>query len=762
MKSKTTSDGLIELEQLCVAKIYCQKDDGWCVFLAEDDEANHVKCVGKLPSLQENMFVNVCGSYSTSQYGRQFDIARGNICATIGQGQVVANFLRHNFKGIGPVRAITIAEKYGDEIFNMFENPKKLQKLLKEEFSGKSAEALQKEWEVAKELKDIYLNLKGATQKQITKIFEKYGKHAKDVLVSNPYQLITDIKGFGFKTVDSLALLNGILPYSEFRISAGITYALDEALNDGHTCLDRVELKKRVVEILTDNEGVKKEIEKCFDKGLEVGIGSGELVEYEKCIYTARTFSTEKTCAEYLKKHIQSRPVRAISDEIIEHAIQRMEVSKREDNPEFEVTEEQSEAVYLALQNNISIISGGAGRGKTTISEICASAFIEAAHGFEEDVVFLAPTGRAAKRITEATGYPAKTIHREVWIRNSQKYKDWLESRPKNKLFVVDEASMIDIFLLKKLLTYTEYCQIIFLGDVNQIASVGAGCVLRDMIDSDTIPYKLLQKSHRNMSTIAVNAQHILDQEKLATFKFDENFTYHVAEKDNLLYTVLSAYFTKCREYGVKDVMLCTPKKSASVTSTSKLNEAIQQALQAENPTECKIGKKTKFYVGDRVMQTKNDYTFAIFDEDDQKVKSGVFNGEKGTVVEFCKREGTPCMKVEFDEGTFGYYEESKLDKQEIILAFATTIHKCQGSEAQCVIVAHTFADYILLNRNLLYTGVTRGIKECHLFGEEEFKWGSVQNPFDIAISRKQDLERNTHLDDMLNDDRILPYEYHG
>ena len=444
----------------------------------------------------------------------------------------------------------------------------------------------------------------------------------------------------------------------------------------------------------------------------------------------------------------KANPVRFINPKTVEKAIADVEKRKTDERKgkgetvEFTVTQEQRDAVYLALMHRISIISGGPGRGKTAISEIVAHAFLSSGKCYDKnDIIMLAPTGRAAQRITESTGYSAMTAHRAVMSLKRG------EPAPKGKLVLCDETSMADIFLISSILKYAKDCNLILVVDVDQIASVGPGKILRDMIDSGEVPCILLKQGHRNSGTIAKNSELINAGIKKDHYIHDESFVYVPANSGNIADIIATDYVKKVKQYGITNVMLCTAMRERGCVAVNKLNQILQDRFTSGKP-EARYGEMRKFRVGDRVMQTKNDYNFLI--KRNGQLTEGIFNGERGTVtnIQYDPEEESYRMVVKFDDGSMGGY--TKNTAVNLTLAYATTLHKCQGSEAACMMMAYTFGDYILLNRSLFYTGETRAKKEFRYYGEEQFKYGRMMSAFDIAVSKTDDAKRNTALSERI------------
>lgn len=796
-----------------IKKIAYQGKNDWGVYHI-DCAGKVIKAVGIIPSASIGMRLCFEGIEEKSdKYGKSFKITHV-LSVEADEFAGIRRFLADGYmKGIGVTKANAIIEMYGNESLDLFDSPEGIEKLKKVKgLSEKSINNIMSSYEENKKFKNIVMFLNGTgTKNQIEHIYEKYGDKAVDILKKNPYRLQMDLDGFGFKKADSIALASGIKKGSIERIMACVKYILEEAASSGGHCyLTYDEIKAGIMPILAPDPKGSEEISdiviknvlsdyenkrenfiekrdpsseliKELDETVEIrnlientlseaiikAIDEGDFVNYEGRIYTAQMYKAESEVAKILKEMSSENPVRFISQEKVEKAICDVEKRKTEvlhnegKHFDFVATKEQRDAAYMALMHRISIISGGPGRGKTAISEIVAHGFMMCGKQYnKEDIIMLAPTGRAAQRMTESTGYSAMTIHRAVLS-----VKKNLEL-PKDKLILVDEASMVDIFLMLSVLRYGRNCNMVFVGDVDQIASVGPGKVLRDMISSNVIPCKLLTMGHRNTGTIAHNSELINNGVHMDRYAMDEHFVYvpilRYQSEDNkednrlknefqnkLINAITNDYKAMVNKYGITNVMLCAAMRERGPASVSKLNSILQEAYTKGN-CEANLGNGRLFRVGDRVMQTKNDYSFLV--KRNGEVQEGIFNGERGTItsISYDAEEDDYKIIVKFDDNSLGGY--TKASAINLTLAYATTLHKCQGSEADCMMMVYTYSDYILLNRALFYTGETRAKKEFRAYGEEQYKYGKVISAFDQAVDKVDDKKRNTSLAEMLNE----------
>lgn len=771
-----------------IKKILTQKENDWGRYKI-DSVGKEILVVGIIPNVTIGMTVCLEGSEENNQYGKQFKIS--HVLSTESDKNAGARrFLADGYiKGIGPTKANAIVSKFGKDSVDLFDTEEGRTKLAS--VKGITLTTIEKalpSYEESKKYKDIILFLNGVgTKNQVEQIYKKYGDDSVKILKKNPYRLQMDLNGFGFTRADAIAMASGIKPDSIYRVMAAIKYIIEDSqMTGGHCYLTIQDIRQKtapmlvpmpkfedISEKIAENAAVewphsKEKLIKAHDPSSETlekisqtvesrniinevltdalaqAVADGDFINDDGRIYTTAMYNLEKETAQMIANMCKENPVRYIDAKNIENAI--LDVEKRKTDAlrksgvagEFSVTKEQKDAVYLALMHRISIISGGPGRGKTAISEIVAHTFLSCGKRYDKsDILMLAPTGRAAQRITESTGYDAMTAHRAVLSLKKG------EDAPVGKLILVDESSMADLFLVHSILKYAKDCNLIFVGDIDQIASVGPGKVLRDMIESGKVPYILLKQGHRNSGTIAHNSELINAGMKIDRYCYDEHFVYVPTTSESISDVLVGDYVKKVAEYGIKNVMLCAAMRERGAASVNKLNLMLQDTF-TKGKEEAVYGEGRKFRVGDRVMQTKNDYNFTIMRNGTPS--QGIFNGEKGTVTKviYDSEDESYKMVVTFDDGSVGGY--TKNTAINLTLAYATTLHKCQGSEAACMMMAYTYGDYMLLNRSLFYTGETRAKKEFRFYGEEKWKNGRMLSAFDIAVGKTDDAKRNTAL----------------
>lgn len=783
-----------------ITKIFVQKDDDWGVYNIDDIYAKTHKIVGVIPGASVGMTVTVEGKEENTRYGKQFTVS--SVLATESdEFAALRRYLSDGYlkvKGLGTVAVNDILSTFGKDTERIiFPDEAHHDASVKalctvKRIKGARAEDILKGAAGTKKYLALLKAANGAlTKNQADRIMDKYGRRAPSIIKKNPYRLITDIKGFGFQKADAIAEGAGVKKNSIQRIEAGITYTIDSAASDGGDCyLFREDIRSRIstmltptpripdswvtkvmadnaladwggagrekfikahnpsaetLQILDDTYMQRVAIDNGFDEAMRLAIDEGYLIDDGGRIFTADMYKREYDIGEMIASMLHKPPVRHVTDKQINQSIKNIEAEKtrearqRGDDTPFKITDEQKEAIERSLSKRISVITGGPGRGKTTIIEAIVGAFLNSGKYDKDCILMLAPTGRAAQRIHEQTGFDASTIHRTIY-----KYENGrpqlIKDIPEGRLIIVDESSMIDIYLMSSLIKYAAKSQIIFVGDVDQIASVGPGKVLKDLIASKEIPTSVLVKGHRNSGSIAENAAMINKGREIASYTYDSHFVYIPTDAGHIQQTVVNDYIRKVNEYGIKDVLLCTAMRERGPVAVNVLN-GILQDIFTKGHKQAKIGSKI-FRVGDRVMQTKNNYQFIM--QRSTGIEEGVFNGEKGTISQIVEKDGEPALVVVFDDGSVGGYLSSSA--ADLTLAYATTVHKCQGSEAPCVMMAYTYGDFMLLKRSLFYTGETRAKKEFRFYGEEQWKYGKQLSAFDIAVKKVDDKERNTML----------------
>ncbi len=708
--------------------IFHNPDNGYTVlnFICEGEE---ITCVGNLGQVTPGENLRLDGEFvSHPSYGEQFKIESFQETAPE-SAEAIERYLGSGaVKGIGPALAARIVKKFKtDALRIMEEEPERLTEI--KGISERKAMEIAEQLTERKDLRQVILFLQqyGIALTLATKIFQAYGNETYSILKTNPYRLSDDIRGIGFKTADEIASKVGIRADSDFRVRSGIVYILTQATSEGHTCLPKEELLQRAVELLhVEPDLVDKS---AMDLAIERKIVFHES-ENAVFVYLASFYHMELHVASMLKKLDIRYPV---PDELLADRISRIEKETG-----IMLAPEQAEAVRSAARNGLFILTGGPGTGKTTTINAIIRYF--EAEGL--DLFLAAPTGRAAKRMSEMTGFEARTIHRLLEVNggvsedNPVSYFERNELNPlETDAIIIDEVSMVDLplmhALLKAILAGT---RLILVGDVHQLPSVGPGAVLKDLINSRDFHVVSLKHIFRQaaQSDIILNAHAInegtavIPDNKSKDFFFLKRY-----EADKIINVTLQLIQQKLPSYVEADpyeIQVLTPMRKGLLGSV-RLNAVLQSYLNPESSEKKEIPHGDGVLrEGDKVMQTKNNYQLAweIRSRYNLVAESGegIFNGDLGTILEINAFSET--VTVAFDEGKLVSYPNKLLDDLE--LAYAMTIHKSQGSEYPAVIIPLMAGPKLLYNRNLLYTAVTRAKKCVVLVGDEHVFCDMIDN----------------------------------
>ena len=698
--------------------IFRNEDNGYTVFQLNNEEGE-LTCVGKFSYIGEGEFLELEGEYTMHpSYGMQLQVTNHRIKEPEDRESIERYLGSGAVKGIGPALAGKIVAKFGEDTFRiMEEEPERLAEI--KGISERKAREICVQVEEKKDLRQamIYLQKYGISIHLAVKIYQKYGLGTYSVLEENPYKLADDIEGVGFRTADEIASRIGIHTDSDFRIQSGIFYTLLQSVQEGHVYLEENVLSERAAQLL---EVELKDIEKyLMDLAMTKKVvlkQDGEKVR----VYPAQYYYMEMNTARMLKElNINyDEP-----DDLI-----RRRIDKLEEETESTLDEQQKRAVAEAVKHGIFILTGGPGTGKTTTINAMIRYFLS--EGM--DIRLAAPTGRAAKRMTETTGYEAQTIHRLLEVSGSpeESSKGGFGRNQDNPLetdvVIIDEMSMVDLALMHALLSsVVPGTRVIFVGDRNQLPSVGPGKVLQDLIESHAFPVMMLTRIFRQAqeSDIVVNAHRINAGEEVRLDNKSRDFFFLKRQDADVIISVILTLIQKKLPRYVKakmtDIQVLAPMKKG-LLGVERLNRILQQYL---NPPSVKKQEKEYgerlFRVGDKVMQTKNNYQleWEIATKYGLVVDKGVgvFNGDIGIVTAIHTYDET--VEVEFDEKRKVKYPFKMLDELE--LAYAITIHKSQGSEYPAVVIPLLAGPRQLYCRNLLYTAVTRAKKCVTLVGNE-------------------------------------------
>ena len=710
--------------------VFRNADNGYTVFHLTNEDGE-VTCVGTFPYINEGELLEVEGEYITHNvYGTQLQVTNHEIKDPEDLMSIERYLGSGAIKGVGVSLAGRIVRKFKDDTFRIIEEePERLAEI--KGISERKAREIAQQVEEKKDMRKsmIYLQKFGITLSLAAKIYEHYGNSVYRVMEENPYQIADHVPGVGFKTADEIASKIGIHTDSDFRIRSGIVYTLLQAVSDGHVYLPKEELHRRAMLLLEVQ--FQNMDQYLMDLAMEKKI---IVKETEKCtrVYPAQLYYMEINTARMLHDLNMQYEV---ADVTMEHRLTQIEK-----NAELQLEEMQREAVKAAITNGVCILTGGPGTGKTTT----INAMI---HFFESegmDIMLAAPTGRAAKRMSEATGCEAKTIHRllELTYMEEKDSKAFFGRNDENPLeadvIIIDEMSMVDLQLMHVLLKAIAVgTRLILVGDQDQLPSVGAGSVLRDLIDSDCFKVIRLNKIFRQaeQSDIVVNAHKINRGEMVSLDNKSMDFFFLKRQDANVIIsvmlTLIQKKLPKYVDADMLDIQVLTPMRKG-LLGVERLNTILQQYLNPpdKSKAEKEIGSKL-FRVGDKVMQIKNNYQleWEIATKFGLVIDSGVgvFNGDIGRVIEI--NLYTEKMKVEFEEKKVVEYPFQLLEELE--LAYAITIHKSQGSEYPAVIIPLLQGPRQLYHRNLIYTAVTRAKKCVTLVGDDVVFQEMIQNTFE-------------------------------
>ena len=705
--------------------IYRNTDNGYTVLNLVSGE-DEITCVGIFSTIVEGENIEAAGDYTDHPtYGTQFKVVSFEEKAPEDQEAIERYLGSGAIKGIGLAMAARIVRRVKEDTFRIIEEePERLAEV--KGISERKAMEIASQVNEKRDLRQamIFLQQFGITMNLAVKIYNKYGQEVYGILKENPYRLADDIEGVGFRTADDIAAKAGIRTDSDFRVRSGILYTLLQASGEGHTFLPQEELTAKTSELL----GIDKEIiEKNYmDLSIERKIIMKQLGEQTQ-IYSASFYYMEANTATMLRELDIAYDV---ADAEIEQRIHNIEKQTG-----MQLDEHQVQAVKEAVRNGLLVITGGPGTGKTTtINTIIRYFEMEGM-----DIFLAAPTGRAAKRMSETTGFEARTIHRMLELNGGMEGSAGFERNETNPLetdlVIIDEMSMVDITLMNSLLkAIAPGTRLILVGDINQLPSVGPGSVLKDIIQSEAFNVVMLTKIFRQASTsdIIVNAHKINRGEEVSLDNKSMDFFFLKRyEADIIINVVLQLVKQKLPKFvdaTPYDIQVLTPMRKG-LLGVERLNGILQQYL---NPPDKSKREKEHgdmvFREGDKVMQTKNNYQL----EWEIRTKfgltvdkgMGIFNGDMGIITEI--NDFAETMTVEFDEGRKVEYSYKLLDELE--LAYAITIHKSQGSEYPAVVIPLLSGPSMLMNRNLLYTAVTRARKCVTLVGNDATFNQMIQN----------------------------------
>jgi len=679
--------------------------------------------------------LNLKGNWENHKiYGRQFSFREFMPVVPSSKEGLIRYLSSEMFKGIGKKTAQRIVDKFGNETFKIIDNSPELLSKIKG-VSIKQQKSLLNSWEVQRGLREVMTFLRGLgiSHSFAQKIYAKHGMNSIPLIKTNPY-LLTEISGIGFLTADGIALNIGFDKNSPNRATAGLLYMLEEQVQNGHTCFPLPDLlEKTASELLIGRSTLKESLNQLIDDRLiHCAEQNNDNLRKQKFITTIRYYMSEKRIAENIFRILKSEAYTIFERET-------SLIDEQEKKVGLKLDQVQREAVSAVLKNKVLIITGGPGTGKTTLVRFILGLMRPKI----PSIALAAPTGRAAKRITETTGSSSSTIHRLLEATNMGFQRN-RENPLDHEIIIIDETSMIDTLLMESLLeAIPSTSRLIIVGDVDQLPSVGAGTVLQDFIKSGSIPVVRLNHIFRQAcgSFITVNAHKVRMGEipsvnkspKHSDLKSNLHDYYFIEESDQdkivekIVLLNTERIPQKFKLDPIKEIQVLTPMHRG-ITGSLQLNRNLQEKI---NPDAKGIQHREQWFrVGDKIMQQQNDY------------EKQVFNGDLGRVVD-CDQNSKE-LYVKFDQSHI-HYKSNELDQ--LTLAYAITVHKSQGSEYSAVIIPVTTNHYMMLQRNLLYTAITRGKQLVVLIG--------TSNAVRIAVENQGKLNRYTGL---LN--QISEYRY--
>lgn len=699
--------------------IYKNPENGYGVINLMSDESE-ITCTGIFTRLDEGECIEVQGEYvEHAVYGTQFKVSQYTIVPPEDAVAVERYLASGAIKGIGAALASRIVKKFGNDTFRIIEEePERLIEIkgISERIAREIAEQVEEKKDAREAM--LFLQKYGISNTLAIKIYNQYGMRLYKVMQENPYQLAEDVSGIGFRIADEIAAKIGIHTDSDYRIRSGILYTLMQAGGEGNVYLpEELLLSRAAIMLELSQSQIEPQIPNlAMDKKLVIKEQNGQ-----KCIYSMTNYYAELNCAKMLYE-LQEAFGNAERLTKVERDRLEKKICKLEEETGMELDELQRKAVMDAVENGIFILSGGPGTGKTTTINMMIRYFEEEGC----DIFLAAPTGRAAKRMTEATGFEAKTIHRLLELNGSASEEDKNASFEKNELnpleadvIIIDEMSMVDIYLFQALLkAVVQGTKLILVGDRNQLPSVGPGQVLNDLLESNCFANVTLKKIFRQAgeSDIVTNAHLINEGKEIALDNKSMDFFFLARDNVNVIYKHMIQLITEKLPRFVKaqpyDIQVLTPMRKGAL-GVETLNQILQQYLNPPSDKKLQISHGDGILrEGDKVMQTKNNYQleWEIVSKYGIAIDKGlgVFNGDVGIVKTI--NETAKTVMIEYDDAKQVTYPITGLD--EIELAYAITIHKSQGSEYPAVIMPLLTGPRMLFNRNLLYTGVTRA-KQC-------------------------------------------------
>ena len=734
-----------EIEGILAEIIYQNEVNSYVVGVFETEEEQFT-VVGYLPFIKKGDTLKLVGKFvEHKDYGEQFKIETFEKLMPQTLGALETYLANGNIKGVGPATASKIVNKFGEDTIHVLKyEPQKLAQIrgITKAKAVEISESFIENWEVWQIVG--FLERFGMGAESAKKVYDLLGINAIAEIEANPYILIDISRGVDFKQIDQMAIELGVEKENQKRVKSGIKYALIKITYNGHCCTLKENLIEYVKNLLNVNETVIE------DGIINLKVNNEIIVEDrdgEEWIYLYSFYNAENQIAQNILGLDRYKNVKKVSN--IEKELKLVE-----ERTDILLSEKQKEAIRAINDNNVTIITGGPGTGKTTIIK----SIIEIYKQKKYKIVLCAPTGRAAKRMTETTGEEASTLHRLLEIGKVdeeslfKKDNEYQGAPIDGDIIIVDEVSMVDMFIMSYLLDCIyKGTKLILVGDCDQLPSVGPGSVLKDLIASEKITTVHLDKIFRQAakSKIIVNAQRVnsgkkfisKDDKEMEEDSKQDFFFIKENNQEKVLEQVLSLCNGRLKKFGDYDffesIQVLSPTKKGML-GTKEMNKALQEELNPHREGESeKNSMGAIFRIGDRVMQIKNNYDIYWERKDGREVEvgNGVFNGETGTILNINEKEKNICVK--FDDEKLVWYEFN--DLEQIEHSYCITIHKAQGSEFDVVIMLVPQAAPMLLTRNLLYTGLTRAKKLLIVIGNERV--------VDYMISNVDSKKRNTGLE---------------
>ncbi len=699
--------------------VFHNEENGYCILkIVPEGKRDVVSLIGRAPRVVAGEEFEARGVWEPNRdFGPQFKADELKLKRPDSLNGIERYLGSGLIEGIGGKYAKRIVEKFGPKVFDVIENESR--RLEEVEGVGKKRRLeIRESWMKQKAVHSImlFLHQHGISSSRALRIYKTYGDEAQAVLKENPYRLAQDIRGIGFKTADDIAYQLGVAEDAPARIQAGLLHVLETAAQNGHCCFPEAKVIEKAVELLG--------VEALIVPQIEALIASEQVERHGEFLYLPYLRKAEQSIAASVKSLAALPSAYPSIDEDAALAWVMKGTGK-------ELAESQQRAVREALRHRMLIITGGPGVGKTTILR----SILLILQSKQVKIVLAAPTGRAAKRLSESTGIEAKTLHR---LLEYQGEGGWGRHRGKplvGDLFVVDEASMIDAPLMAQFLSaLPQGAHLLIVGDADQLPSVGPGMVLHDLISSGAVPcVKLTEIFRQAASSRIITSAHAINRGQVPDLKpasRSDFFFLEASEPDEIRDLIVQLAHTRLpAKYGfdpIADIQVLTPM-NRNLLGTASLNHSLQLALNPPNEVKFEIERfQTTFRVGDKVIQTHNNYD------------KEVFNGDIGHIVTI---DADPVkVHVRYDADRLVGYEPGELD--ELQPAYALTIHKSQGSEFPCVIIPVSTQHYVLLERSLIYTAITRAKKLCVLVGDER--------ALSLAVSKQESRKRFTGLRGLL------------